>query len=359
MEFSTTQQNVSWILDRAREGSLDLKPPYQRRPVWTERQKCYLIESVLLSMPVPEIYLQVSIDQEGTSRWSVVDGQQRIRSLLQFQGIDPEEGEQTFNNFALNFIDSRSAYYGKSFKSLTPEERTKFFGYNFSVRYLTTDSETELRDMFTRLNKYSEELTNQELRNAAFRGPFIALSENLADDDYWAVVGIISPAVIRRMGDVEHVSELLISCIYGPQGGDPRDIDEVYERFEQYEERFPGQDDAHALFNKTLAAVQSVWPNLKSTRWRNRTDFYSLFSALAGLLRTLHLPEENYDGIRERMGSLDAEVKQFQADELSEVSDMARNYSVNVRYGVRQRVRRAERHTVLTELLTPFFVKND
>ena len=65
-----------------------------------------------------------------------------------------------------------------------------------------------------RLNKYTLPLKPQELRNATYPGPFAKLSEQLADDDYWAVNRIISPARIRRMGDIEMMSDLLIGLLH-------------------------------------------------------------------------------------------------------------------------------------------------
>ena len=64
MKYSPTTQNVAWFRDRYLEGLLDLKPPFQRKPVWSKKQKHFLIESVLLGLPIPELYLQNEIDEK-------------------------------------------------------------------------------------------------------------------------------------------------------------------------------------------------------------------------------------------------------------------------------------------------------
>ena len=70
------------------EKSLELHPPFQRKPVWSSSNKSYLIDTILHDLPVPEIYIQVKTDKEGNTKYIVVDGQQRIRSILEF--IDGE-----------------------------------------------------------------------------------------------------------------------------------------------------------------------------------------------------------------------------------------------------------------------------
>jgi uncharacterized protein with ParB-like and HNH nuclease domain len=94
MLYSATTQTIVWFRDRYLEGGLELKPPFQRQPVWSNKQKQYLVESILLGLPIPEIYLQIEIDDDQKLKHYVVDGQQRIRSILQFIGVDSTEGEE-------------------------------------------------------------------------------------------------------------------------------------------------------------------------------------------------------------------------------------------------------------------------
>src|SRR3990172_4161939 len=67
--FNSTEQPVIWFRDRYLAGELVLKPPFQRQPVWTAKQKSHLIESILLGLPIPEIYIQHSVE--------TVDGEER------------------------------------------------------------------------------------------------------------------------------------------------------------------------------------------------------------------------------------------------------------------------------------------
>src|SRR5436189_750736 len=107
MNYNSTEHPLSWFRDRYRDNTLKIRPPYQRKPVWAARQKCYLIESILLGLPVPEIFIHETTKPNGDTLHAVVDGQQRIRAVLQFIGLESEEKEEAeFTGFALDKLDT-------------------------------------------------------------------------------------------------------------------------------------------------------------------------------------------------------------------------------------------------------------
>src|SRR5580698_8391250 len=82
--LNTTHRTVIWF-KRAFEGNeLVIKAPFQRNPVWSDRQKGALIDTILLEYPIPELYMQELTDDSGNQKHVVVDGQQRIRAVLSF-----------------------------------------------------------------------------------------------------------------------------------------------------------------------------------------------------------------------------------------------------------------------------------
>lgn len=249
-----------------------------------------------------------------------------------------------------------SAKTGFSLSPDTEEKRT-FYGYRFAVRYLNTDSDDDVRDVFRRLNKFLTPLKPQELRNATYMGPFIRLAEKLADNEYWAENRVVTPASIRRMGDVEFVSELLIGVLHGPQGGSERIIDEYYIQYEDYEDEFPQQRRIHKLFEGTLASVQQLLPNIKETRWSNKTDFYTLFVSLASLLRTSELPKVNIAKLKKALVGFEREIDHRLGDERANVSKSAVEYVRAVEKGANDKKRRADRQEALLNVLRGFFKK--
>jgi hypothetical protein len=104
--------------------NLDLTPQFQRRPVWTEEQSSYLIDTILSGLPIPEIYLRSSLTPGGDSGYEVVDGQQRIRSVLTFGSNDLE----------LSGDKIGAKWLGKRFEDLSDSEKTAFWDYKIVVR---------------------------------------------------------------------------------------------------------------------------------------------------------------------------------------------------------------------------------
>jgi len=356
MQFHPSPQLISWFRDRYVAGDLIIKPPYQRRPVWARKQKCYLIESILLGFPVPELYVQVSTTPEGVSKYAIVDGQQRIRAILQFIGVESDPNELEFNQFVLDQLPLDSPWKDKRFADLSDSEKRGFFGYQLAVRSLVTDSESELREMFTRLNKYLTAAKPQELRNARFSGPFLRLVESLADDDYWLENRIVSAALVRRMGDFEFLSELVIGVLHGPQGGSSTVIDEYYRIYEDYEYEFPDQRRARKLFDQTLETIKGVFPAIKDvSRWGNKTDFYTLFVAFASLLRTSDIPKKNYKELAAALIKFAEQVNGRLGNEDARASENVVSYVRAVEKGANDKARRADRHEAILKVMTRYF----
>ncbi len=356
MNYNASEQTLGWFRDRYIEGNLEIKPPYQRRPVWAPRQKSNLVESVLLNLPVPEIYIHSTTSAEGKTNYAVVDGQQRIRSIFQFIGVEQEEGERQFNSFALESLEEGSSWRNTSFKNLTEDQKKNFFGYKLAVRFLTNAMETEVRDMFKRLNKFLTKLSDQELRNAIYSGPFVGLVTALADDDYWAENGIVSPAIIRRMKDIEFISELMIGLMDGPQNGSGQVIDEYYRQLEVYDDEFPSQKKVKRLYDRTLNLVQNILPDIKECRWRNRTDFYTLSVATGGILEANPVTYSS-PALRKALLSFAEQVDRRLSDDEAKVSSSAAEYVLAVQKGSSDKSRRATRHEALLSVIEPLFKK--
>ena len=357
MDYTSTTHTIAWFRDRYREGALDLKPPYQRNPVWQERQKCSLVETILKEMPIPEIFVEVDTSAQGEQEWGVIDGQQRIRAILQFMGNELDPNEQDFNEFPLDKLDAQSPWSNMKFRELSPDDRRRFWETSLAVRELRPANEEEVKEMFRRLNKYQIPLNDQELRNATYSGPFMKLALQLADDEYWAENRTVSPALIRRMIDIEFVSELVIGVMHGPQGGSGKIIDDYYATYEDYEDEFPQQRRTVKLFRKTLATIQEVLPDIKETRLSNKTDFYTLFVGFAQLLRSAEPPTSKTKKreLAKKLQQFAEEIDQRVSDETADVPQHAIEYAEAVKRGPNVKTRRAKRQAALLEIVEPYF----
>ena len=160
--LNTTTKNVLWFKQTHDKHELDMKPPFQRNPVWLTRQKSFLIDSILNGYPIPEIYMQETVTADGKSKHIVVDGQQRLRAVLEFLE----------NKFSIDGKDSPS-WADMSFDDLSDNDKKTIYGYNFVIRILPEMDDTQLRAIFQRLNRNVIALNKQELRQATYWGPFI------------------------------------------------------------------------------------------------------------------------------------------------------------------------------------------
>jgi len=140
--------------------AIDLDPHYQRRERWKPSAQCELIESFLLNVPVPPVYL--AEDDFGT--YSVIDGKQRITAIHRFMR----------NKFALDGLTRFNEVNGFYFRDL-PKALKNALSIRPYIRVVTLlkQSNPELKyEVFTRLNTGGQPLLPQEIRNALFRGPF-------------------------------------------------------------------------------------------------------------------------------------------------------------------------------------------
>jgi hypothetical protein len=257
----------------------------------------------------------------------------------------------------LDALPASSLHKDKTFADISGDARKRFYQYEICVRFLYTENTKEVEDAFIRLNKFTMPLKAQELRNAVYHGPFVKLSEKLADDEYWAVNRIVTPAAIRRMADIEMISDLLIGLLHGPQGGSAKVIDEYYDKYEAYEEVFPNQNRIHRLFEKTRQTIQRLFPEISESRWGNRADYYSLLIALGQLLEKQRLPSSNVKALRNALTDFADEVDKRLGDPTAKTSAASKAYARAIEKGSNDKARRADRHDQLGTIIGQFLVE--
>jgi len=226
-----------------------------------EKERSFLMDTILGNLPFPEIYMQITTDPEtGKQQHIVVDGQQRITSILKF--ID--------NEFGLPVNDD---WKGESFKDIPIDSKTAFWDYKIVVRFLRKTNDDEIRNIFTRLNTNNIVLNDQELRNARYKGLFKQLSERLADNPYFQSIGLFTPRDVRRMLDIEYVSELLVRQLYGVTN--KKDLLEL--AYLEFDEEFPMESDCEEEFNSAISLIKNVLDKDNLQYFKSKGVFHSLF----------------------------------------------------------------------------------
>lgn len=318
--LNTTLRNVAWFKQAHERKELEMKPPFQRNPVWVTRQKSYLIDTILNKYPIPEIYMQEVTDENGNARYIIIDGQQRIRSIIDFMS----------GNFPLDEKESPE-FNGAYFDDLTPEQKKEFFKYNFVVRVLPDINEVELRAIFQRLNKNVVALNKQELRQATYSGTFIKLMNNISDKEVFGKIGLFTPNDVRRMLDVEYLSELTIAFLNGQQN--KKDKLDTY--YQIYEESFDDEGFVKDTYDCVLGEIIKILPDIAQTRWSKKTDFYTLFSVFASHKDNLPLSKDKRTDagvkLREFGNSINDRIKAKASEEDKSYSPTVNGYASGMR----------------------------
>jgi hypothetical protein len=152
-----------------RDGELDIHPEFQRIFRWTPEQKTRLIESILLGIPLPSIF----VAQNAKGIWDVVDGVQRMSTIFQFMNILKDEDDVPVDAFICKAAPFLKSIEGMSFEpsegattSFTPAQRLDFKRARIDVKIIKRESDKRAKyDLFQRLNSYGSLATEQELRN--------------------------------------------------------------------------------------------------------------------------------------------------------------------------------------------------
>lgn len=268
---SPSPQTASWFLDLNTAGRLNLSPAYQRRSVWNTTFRQFFIDSVVRNYPTQSIFLDVTIDPDRSTEYKVLDGKQRLTSLIQFVGDEFPTPD------SLSDLNIDAKYYSELPKPI----RSNILQYIFTVEIVTNASNAELNEAFDRLNRNVLRLNKQELRHAQYAGVFISKMEELALDPFWEKIGLVTPARRRRMLDVEYVSEFYLVILQGIQDGKDS-LDEAYANMDA---EIPGERTANRLFSQTLRYLKGIddVAALSNSRFSNIADFYSLWAAVKGL----------------------------------------------------------------------------
>lgn len=236
IERITNQQDLSWFLDMYNTEKLDLNPPYQRRSVWTAKDRRFFLDTIFNNYPCPAIYLQKEITSISY-KYNVVDGKQRLQTVIDFYN----------NEIGLDKRFPDIAIAGKKWKEIEKIQkyRNAFLNYRFSVEQLTSDvDDAGWNAVFDRVNRNQKTLKEQELRHAKFSGWFINFAETQAEDDIWEKWKISSKNKRKRMKDVEFISILALIILEKDFVGFPQErIDELYAKYDFNEDELKYEDE--------------------------------------------------------------------------------------------------------------------
>jgi hypothetical protein len=268
--FDTRTYSVSDFAEWEASGQLVLSPEFQRRAVWTTKAKSYLIDTVLRGKPMPKVLITQSI-VDGKNRRTVVDGQQRLRAILEFMA----------DSFTVMRTHNRD-FAGLKYSELPDATRDEFWQYEIGVDVLFNTELSELLDIFARLNTYSVKLNSTELLNANYLGAFKTTAHELghAYAEYWRTGGVFTDTQLARMGEVEMAADLLGALLEGISSR--KQIPAFYRKYDDSEDELL---EAAGQLHEVMSLFAMIYPaeDLKGTNFKRVHLFYSAVLAVASL----------------------------------------------------------------------------
>lgn len=286
--WRSNRQTIAWFVDLYRRGLLDRDPPYQRRSVWNLRYKKDFVETVMLGYPAPSLFLHEEVSDSGISRHAVVDGKQRLTAIFEFI----EDEFPTSSHHTTQLAPGQQGIY---FSDFTAEDRKQFFAYELTVEYVPSTQGSFLNEVFDRLNRNVAKLSRQELRHARYSGDWAKLAEELAVeliDTLGSDFPRISTASRLQMKDVEYTAQLMVLADSGPTSLTQDGLDQYYaDRDDDWNPSALKAD--FRKFLRTTEKLASGNAEIRTSRFRNQVDFYSLF----GAIRELELEGESIDPV--------------------------------------------------------------
>lgn len=349
MDRRVTTQDISWFLDLHRNEQLELNPSYQRRSVWSTKDRRYFLDTIFRGYPSPSIFLHKKIGENGQQIYDVVDGKQRLETILKFVNnniyIDKEFGDTALN--------------GKKWKNLDSDQKKQFWDYVLPVEFIQVIEGTVINQVFERLNRNSRRLERQELRHAKYEGWFINYAENEASSNYWTDLKISTTSRAKRMKDIQFISELCVVIIDRKiEGFDQDGLDALYADLETVEEstRFINISIFEEDMQKAKAHIQAMEEHNAciTTYATSYTHFYSLWAAIA-LSGSTNKSQEDAEAYSQFMNSVEEIKENIEEHIQSEIDKKLVNplkYYQNSTGASTEEPQRKERHSTLLKALS-------
>ncbi len=310
--FDTRAYSISDFLEWEKTGLLELSPDFQRRSVWNEKAKSYLIDTVLKGKPMPKIIITQNLRGAKNIR-IVVDGQQRLRSIIEYHN----------NNFKISKAHDKDLSRF-SFSTLPDITQNEFLKYELGVDILYDVPYNEILDIFARLNSYTVKLDPQELFNSKYLGFFKQSVYRLGYRyvDFFIESNVLTKANVSRMAEAELSADLSVALLDEVQTN--KNIEAFYK---EYEDESGNLDAVEKKFDRVMSFIGSIYSpkELRSTNFSRYHLFYTLFTSIGHFLYGIEgLDIKNRKQITEKsIGKLRIALDNFSArfNEISEDID--------------------------------------
>lgn len=269
--FDSRAYSINDFLEWNDKKQLQLSPKFQRKAVWSEDAKSYLMDTIIRGKPIPKIFIRQTLNVENRqSIREVVDGQQRLRAILSYIN----------DGFVINkkHNDKYGGYYFSQLNNIDQDIQSLILNYEISVDLLVNLPDREILDIFSRLNSYAVVLNEQEKINANHFSEFKILVDTLSHkhNDFWIENKLLTHQNILRMGDVTLVADLVIAMCEGIQS--KKQIKSYYAKYEKSFEF--NIENLEANFDEVIQIIKNIFnEGLRNTPFTRIHLFYTIFTS--------------------------------------------------------------------------------
>ena len=274
-KFTRNTMKISAIYKGFDEESIIIDSSYQRRKVWGTQDNIRLIETILMNLVVPEIFMWDSSTNPNTGETitHIVDGQQRVNAIFEFIA-----GNYRLQKKYLLEAEIREKFGDKFFSDLDDETKKDIWSYELSIVNLDKNfTKDEIRNMFYRLNLTDYSLNDQEKRNS-LGSAFGIKSEELANEEFWEIYKVFSPSDIRRMRDVEYSSSIILLSREGIV--DQTKNDKLNQLYKDYVDEYEDAERDIEKVHNAMELIKELTEEKHNNFANKKTQMYSLFSVM-------------------------------------------------------------------------------
>ena len=315
------------------------------------RDRRFFLDTIFRGYPSPSIFLFKATKQSGAISYEVVDGKQRLETILKFH-----RGEIAI---AGNFGDVELD--GKKWKHLASGHRRVFSDYVLPVEFIRIVDGGQVNQVFDRLNRNSRRLERQELRHARYDGWFVNLVEEEAQQSLWRELGVVTTTRAKRMRDVQFISELLMVIALGKISGFDQDtIDDFYARHEESLDNGLALDEEEfrAKIANTKARLSEMQRSTSciTTFAKTYGAFYTLWGVVglhADQLPAADMAARRYETFMQKVEELarQTDLDVFLQSQQAGAYTLAHRYYSNATGASTEEAQRAARHGALLAVL--------
>ena len=360
IRYEPDTKTIQDLVNLYEKKHLNLNPGFQRDSVWTTTDRKKLIDSILRNYPLPSIFLYKREDS-GHYIYDVIDGKQRIETIFRFMGLIRGDRFSTISQLTPD-VEKETI----NWKSLCKKKfQHRLTGYKLQAIEVSGEL-SDIIDVFVRINSTGKALSPAEKRHAKYyNSGFLRMAGKVAEryKDYFLTNKILSSNQIKRMKHVELICEFMVSINNEGVINKKMALDKVMNA-----SSISGKQvkELKEQCVRTLNRIKRMFPKLKTTRFCQLSDFYTLgvlfwkYERDGLILTDKHRNTLAFDLIRNFSSGVD-EVRELQrrAKGIRPGQELYREYLLTVLQSTDEIKQRRKREDMLSGILESLYERKD